>query len=1111
MKNHLTTLFFLCICMLSINTQSVFAQGKTGTVVTLDKNNCTILYASTASSTTYFSFLRHNEIPVQIINANDDVLEENGTGLYKNMKNNISFDGNNIKLSNWANYEDDLYFAIIAPTGYNIARYEMDINSTDAQGGKIQEFTYNADGSSTTNIKNFNLNGQTSQKIDETKSGVNKLYFHAVFTSTSQNHVRFNTLKLTLTMDDSFEVTVPNDEGTTDVHTGMIDLGPFSEKTVNGGVIYTFNSKNVTDAQKVGLLDENGADVNVVTSTINGDENKHVLLLGNGTYYMEAPKKYRVTGANLTFLYKEVNPKVETTTTTTTEYRNVAFATGEDYLIGCKIGNTTYYLKRNNKNIIATTNPDEATKWTITKSGSNYTIKDSQAKYYLVRNGSGVECISTSETWKYDSSRGLYQTTGLFNITYHVLYYNSGFGITTSSNYNMQSPLYKKFTETQTSETTTPFAISPYTATVYEADGSTEKGPYNLSTSKDIESVPLSNLNNDGIKFTISGLTEGTVAPFLVSLNLSMLDPYIQTIETAYLNENDGEVSSVSSSSENLKFNNGETIVVPIPSIYAGDENKTYQLVFRNAYNDNRTSDYTGTPSGTGQANYFLIDYENSTTGKKTDVDGAGTTLLPLTNIQQVSAGTAERLEDIDYDKTTMATQAGYNSANTNLKNNQESSLLYIYSADEPIHQIVPNGQQHIAYAYYEIKVKPYVVKETPLVAVTTLYESTLKGANNKNTSITKDSDVDTNHHFFGVRVTSQTTDPNFEATGTLTSKQIIDAIQETLVSREGIYSTDDPFRTILYLDLSELHTVSDAGEFNVFRTKTADNCLYFMPKNYNSNLTNVIAGGENGEAVGDIIILDQQPFYTPFTFKTGTHEAKYERAGTNGKDPSKNTTLVLPFDIPLSDESHPMTHNNQVNEKVTFYTLSNGDHVGTSADYLDAIPVVEIASANTPYHIKSTSEDASYVIQLTNATFKTTPNEISETNGSLIGYGNFNGVAVNITENIYYFSKNYFWNSSTLTNGSTTIKILPYRVYYKAPTAPSNVSSFSIKFLDGTNGMDSEESLVSEDGGFPDAIKPMQNENTKVVWYNLNGQKMNNRPTLPGIYVVNGKKVLIK
>jgi hypothetical protein len=152
-------------------------------------------------------------------------------------------------------------------------------------------------------------------------------------------------------------------------------------------------------------------------------------------------------------------------------------------------------------------------------------------------------------------------------------------------------------------------------------------------------------------------------------------------------------------------------------------------------------------------------------------------------------------------------------------------------------------------------------------------------------------------------------------------------------------------------------------------------------------------------------------------------------------------------------------------------------------------------------------------VIEAQGVTFFQTPLENGEydmtsPNGDLTAHGSFYGVSIPRERNILYFSKEYFLNSAKAS--ASSIKILPYRAYYTT-SAPSNVSRFNVLFLDIADGTDSGESVVSEDGGFVDAIDTLQNESTKTVWYNLNGQQLNSRPTLPGVYVVNGKKVLIK
>ena len=302
---------------------------------------------------------------------------------------------------------------------------------------------------------------------------------------------------------------------------------------------------------------------------------------------------------------------------------------------------------------------------------------------------------------------------------------------------------------------------------------------------------------------------------------------------------------------------------------------------------------------------------------------------------------------------------------------------------------------------------------------------------------------------------------------------------------------------------MSKMNSFSDAETLlGTLKRSAAPNCLFFMPSSYKGSYDNTIVGGANGTAAGDITVVDQQPFFTPYVFSTGSYYAKYQRAGVNGHGTSQHTTLMLPFDVPYD-----------ANRGVKFYTLSeigNEDpdaNVNTVAYLFTATEVTGDAVANTPYQVKKEGEGP-YTILANNTTFRPTPEGglVTAQNGSLTAYGNYTGVAVPQGEGILYFSQNYFWNSTTLTS-SATIKILPYRVYYKT-SSQTNDPKYSVLFL-----TDDPEDELSEDFGNQDitAIKAMQTEDAKTVWYNMNGQKLNGRPTLPGVYVMNGKKVLIK
>lgn len=78
-------------------------------------------------------------------------------------------------------------------------------------------------------------------------------------------------------------------------------------------------------------------------------------------------------------------------------------------------------------------------------------------------------------------------------------------------------------------------------------------------------------------------------------------------------------------------------------------------------------------------------------------------------------------------------------------------------------------------------------------------------------------------------------------------------------------------------------------------------------------------------------------------------------------------------------------------------------------------------------------------------------------------------------------------------------------------PASAKNMSRFSIVVNGIEDNNDSEDQLVSEDGGFPDSIDGVQMNERQCVVYDLQGRRVSTENLTKGIYIVNGKKVFIQ
>ncbi len=1119
--------------------------AETGTTIVFNPSTSHGLYGSGASSDTKasqgFAFLRHDIAHVQIVSSNASKLSTNGSGSLAENNNNMIFSNGLLDLANWAGHHGGTYLAVVAPLGYRFISYEWEIDgSTAKQTGDlsmssayIEQYSYN--GTSTTSVEKYSLKNNTAGETfkNTLSNGSNVLYFYV---NTGQNddtspkgrHLYLKNVKFTYTIDTPFDGPLPATDLSNNIHTGLLDLGTFSTNT-KGYNSFDAN-RAATDTQEAKFYDENGT-ITPTAVTVSNDQ--YYVTAKNGTYYVEAPAKFRIVGATLNFLKSDAN---------STTYTQVSSITsGNTYLISDGNG---HYLNNNNGTIETGTDAATATSWTISKSSSNYTIKN--GNYYLIRNNSSLSLSTSSNNkWSWSSSNGIYYNNN------NYLTYSNGWTLSTSSS-STKSQLQTK--------TTTSYTGGDFTATVYGTDGNTAAQTVNVSDDATSQSVSLTDLNNDAVKFAISGLTGSNNALYNVTLKLMPLNPELQNLSVATKLKDSEATGASAYSPENYTFDN---ITVVVPSNEASEDHTLY---FKEAYNENRAAWYTdgtlanSTKNTAGYSNYFLVNsaadnggntnvsLDFSKTGypaDRTTATQAGTAKLLATNIDKVDNGSATTLQDNAFTKT----EASYTDAT--VTPDGDSKTYYIYTADVPTYTLLTSGTKHIDYRYYTLTVQCKSVKEKAVAKVYGIYDSTLKSRNNKNTGILADGNkAETGgkaHTFYGVKVTSEAETAGQKALGYLTSAQVVAAVKEAVKTFSGA----DTLRRMLFLDMSSLTSVDNDAFTEDFNNSTADNCLYFMQPNFHrSDVTNCIAkDGETFKAVSDIKIYDQQPFFTPYDFTTDTHSAIYDREGTSNKDAEvkekvTKMAVMLPFDVQLDGKGHMKSANDITDEAITYYNLTNTgkvDHVSASNPHPEitfgfAKEAVTIgkAEANKPYYVETSDDTKGFSYKVMNAAFKATYKESGKYTGDyadstnvmsdkFTAVGTFSGQQIAKDNTKWYFSKDLFWKSGALVT-SNHFNVRPFRAYFNL-TGSSNTEAKAVAVdandltPTGISDVTTGSSLVVS--AHHGAITLKAQGDTRYAVYTVAGQLVANGQLAAGetqtvsvkqgVYLVNDKKTVVK
>ena len=1171
--------------------QSVTVEPSTGNLIAALTSGSEVGFINGSSA-----MWRHEQLPLTFTVADDGTLTEGGE---------ISNPAGDMRVHNGylvvhGGVSNDLYCVLSLPKGYRFTGYKMVLmNNLYGQtvAGQVRQggnkVMYETD--RTFNTSSYNARGCYNKDQSQYQMGTtsntneyvlerhsltdtdmsNQLYFRLTHTNTQQFFaVSIKSFEVYFTAEGNFSTDIqPADVGSarsvvmSPFKTSKIDIGEMKRetKTVDGvtSTFFAYNYNNVRDLDGYTYLYQSDAITDGVA--VEGTGAKHIYSVkvdgknqyafGEGTYYvespttihtqsgLEAPVGYRIVGAKFTPLWgTETQGGTETRT---------------NYYITYTSGGATYWL---NDQLRFTTNKFA---WNQDSNGNIYATEGR----YLSCTGSGrTRTLSWSTDVNGDWNLRIYNNYIYWESwTYGDLYLK---GRTDGATAQLTSGNQNRAQWGGVQETVTIPAYKPgtYTLNVFDKKGANPHAiEISSATDSDLGVVyDMGKLNNDAVKFSISGLQEGKQALVAISVEMQALNPYINSMDIVCKDPSEQLRLTQTFTAENFMVSGGSfKFYIPSDPQYATAD---MSFSFENLWSKDGDETYEG--EGTGFARYSFVSSPYFATVDGVGDDGlyddaydpelASTTKIYATNVGNIrfkfnnaedlgnnSTGTGYLEENpfsvsayIGSDDPDNTDEKGaFNQIVLNAsKPNQKSDIAYLFTADETRYNIAPTtAWQHRSYAFYRMDVELEARSYTPDLTWTKIYDE------NKTCYADQDEngkDVDASKSMWGVKL-GTLDENNKKVEGYLSVGEIAQAIAASFTSAGTNHPTSQD--QILYVDASDLKTIvssrdSDGNPVTVesINALLAPNSLFFLPKNMTSTADNIAYKTTSGSfnAGRNIVLTDRKPFYSPYDIQVGAapNYAMYTRDITWAKNGNvTNASIIVPFEIGVNSEG---LHDDGEGNKFYVHQIAGENCLsGTpelDIDNIHMLPVEGVTKTdpNTPYVVKvesvaETAGDAkpSFIVKQTGALVKATTSrdsnyEFAGTPGTgknsiiFTPTGSFSGKKLDkASNNVYYFANNMFLDIKTLTY-SSDLYVYPFRAYFRtsgsAESAAKKLNIFYGENFDttGINRLDEEPMTVDPNAPVYDVYgRKIANSVREIA-----GKKLPR-----GIYVVNGAKFNVK
>ena len=548
--------------------------------------------------------------------------------------------------------------------------------------------------------------------------------------------------------------------------TSKVDLGTMSS---NDGV-FSYKYDEVTDVVAYTHLYQEDAVSGGKPADVATNKNIHPVLVdgnggyafGNDTYYMEPPTTlttpsgwdknpigFRVVGA--TFNYKW---GTATTGGTQQLAAGVRITGSNNYNLNAELQFTRSSFT-----------------WQVDEYGNLYTGSGEYKKYLACYGDGNERSLSLSSVATGDLARWNLRV-GTYNGNLRVYYLSDG-GNYYLLNYRTvteggsehvrgfctlnQTSSLASYSETGSQTITLPsYTPGAYTLTIYDKDGTTVKETIKVNSASDADTYELTGLNNDAVKFQVSGLEGDAQALIDVTLKLQALNPYINSMNIVCEDTPKELQMTQTFTASDFAVSGGE-FVFYVPSKYDG---QTLNLSFKDLYSNYGDNTYYGETASLTNSRYSFVTseyftghkniYENTTEVANSDYENkvvtatAGNIRFKFNNAEDIEEGTATVLQEYQFDYDTYQTTTDPDgSGNTGDYINcsvvagngtQEAGTFYLFTADETRYNIAPTtAMQHRFYAFYRMDIKVVAKDYTPVATWTKLYDKTFYGEGNTN------------------------------------------------------------------------------------------------------------------------------------------------------------------------------------------------------------------------------------------------------------------------------------------------------------------------------------------------------------------------------------------